>query len=97
MLLSYIQGQLSELQNCNDVLTQSHLHNMRHFLRSRLFDRSPTLFPWSKSFAAIEDVLENICHPMCPQATCNSCNCVPYDLQSQSLPCFPFHLPFRGW
>src|SRR5260370_34871867 len=55
MLLSYIQGQLSELQNCNDMLTQSHLHNMRHFLRSRLFDRSPTLFPWGKSFAAIED------------------------------------------
>ena len=65
---------------------------MRHFLRSKLFDRSPTLFPWGKSFAAIEDVLENICHLrpiMCPQVTCNSCNCVPYDLQSQSLPCFP--------
>src|SRR5260370_12704265 len=59
--LSYIEGVLSDLQKCNEVLTQTHLHNMWHFLRSRLFDTSPTLFPWGMSFAAIQKVLQKIC------------------------------------
>ncbi len=92
VLLSSIEGVLSDLQKNNDVLTQTHLHNMQHFLRSRLFDMNPSLFPWGLSFAAIEDVLENICGQrpiMCPQVLCISCNCLPYDVPSQSLPCFP--------
>src|SRR5260370_7082278 len=92
VILSYIEGVLSDLQKCNEVLTQTHLHNIQHFLRSRLFDMNPSLFPWGMSFAAIEDVLENICGQrpiMCPQVLCISCNCLSYDLGSQSLPCFP--------
>ena len=92
LLLSYIAGQLSDLCKSHTVLTQTHLHNMWDFLQSTLFDTNPSLFPWGMSFAAIEDVLENICGPrpfVCPQVMCVPCHCILYDLPLKSLPCFP--------